>query len=181
MGCIFEDDYYTKVQKRLEKSVFKKLEKEGDVDPKNCVTKMIIRQAALKHPPSSAVNLKPQRTKLNAMVFTHSIIPSREVKRQRLEWRKQAEEDLIGKIVMKSRLCPMAMIPIHQHMNLAKITFLTIIMLTTTVIYLPLQVARQKNQCYHFVRLIGVYAGEIWKRISPNQQLRKKRGIGIKT
>ena len=47
----FEDDCYTKVQKCLEKSVFKKLEKEGDVDPEKCATKMIICQAALKHPP----------------------------------------------------------------------------------------------------------------------------------
>ena len=80
------------------------MEKEGDVDPEQCTTKMIIRKAALKHPPqdlrtsSSVTLLKPQINKLNAMGFTRSVIPAHEVKRQRLERKKQAEEELIGKI-----------------------------------------------------------------------------------
>ena len=94
----FEDYCYTKVQKRLAKAVFNKLKKEGDVDPKNCTTKMIICQAALKHPPRSVTPLKSQRTKLNSVGLTHSLIPACEVKRQRLELRKQAEEELIGKL-----------------------------------------------------------------------------------
>ena len=77
--AFFDDDCYTKVQKRLAKSVLKKLEKEGDVDPEKCATKMIICQAALKHPPqtlhtsSSVTSLKPQRTKPNTMGFTQSV------------------------------------------------------------------------------------------------------------
>ena len=49
VGFIFEDDCYTKMQKRLEKAVFKKLEKKGDIDPETCATKVIIYQAALKN------------------------------------------------------------------------------------------------------------------------------------
>ena len=61
-----------------------KLEKEGEVDPENCVTKIIIRQAVLELPPqarntsSSVTSLKSQITKLNAMGFTWSVIPYRE-------------------------------------------------------------------------------------------------------
>ena len=80
------------------------MEKEGDVDPEQCTTKMNIRKAALKHPPqdlrtsSSVTLLKPQINKLNAMGFTRSVIPSPEVKIQWLEWKKQAKEEFIGKI-----------------------------------------------------------------------------------
>ena len=94
----FEDYCYTKVQKRLAKAVFNKLKKEGDVDPKNCTTKMIICQAALKHPPRSVTPLKSQRTKLNSMGLTRSVIPDRYFKRQQLEQKKQSEEDFNGKI-----------------------------------------------------------------------------------
>ena len=65
---------------------------------------MIICQADLKHPPqtlhtsSSVTLLKLQRTKLDAMGFTRSVIPAREFKRQRLEHKKQAEAEFIEKI-----------------------------------------------------------------------------------
>ena len=85
--------------------MLKKLDKKGDVDPDNCATKIIICQAELKHPPKalhtsiSVTPLKSQRTKLNSMGFARSVIPDLEVKRQRHERKKQAEEDFIGKMI----------------------------------------------------------------------------------
>ena len=98
MDAFFEDDFYKKIQKHLAKALFKILEKEGDVDLKKCATKIIICQEGLKQPLQalhtsiSFTPLKSQRTNLNALGFTQSVISSYEVKRQRLERKKKAEE-----------------------------------------------------------------------------------------
>ena len=84
MGWVFFVLLIHKTAEASSKIRVQKLEKEGEVDPENCVTKIIICQAVLELPPqarntsSSVTSLKSQITKLNAMGFTWSVIPYRE-------------------------------------------------------------------------------------------------------
>ena len=102
---------------------------------------MIIYEEALKHPhqalhtsSNTIMTYKSQRSKPNDMGFTRIMILACKFRRQRLERKKQAEEELISKI--SDDIMPLtdgSDTNPPKYMNQVNIKFLTTMMSTTTM------------------------------------------------